>query len=233
VGTRAKATRRPAPTRPVKRRATTQPAAPPAITDRELEAAIEGVVDRFTFLTPARAVIEVRRALPTPPTRADVLRGIEALVERGVLTRTRRRRGIYRSRSAAPAPGADARLRRLENRCLFPLGASTPFEQLRTAVKARFEPVEDTGTVLAFRWLDPTRSTGPTLYLSQCPVEELAHCAKAARIIQSSIGCAVLAFDDRNAVLDEVNTLIEAQRVLLAITQRPCFLMWNGARLDP
>jgi len=150
-----------------------------------------------------------------------------------VLTRTRRRRGIYRTRPASPAPGAEEQRRRFENRCLFPLGPSTSFEQLRTAVMARFGAVEDTGTVLAFRWRNPTSSTDPTLYLGQCAVEELAHCPKAARILESSTGCAVLSFDDRNAVLDEMNTLIEAQRLLLAITQRPCFLMWNGARVDP
>jgi hypothetical protein len=44
---------------------------------------------------------------------------------------------------------------------------------------------------------------------------------------------AVLSFDDRNAVLDEANTLIEAQRVVQTITQRPFLLMWNGARVDP
>lgn len=204
-----------------------------AITDRELEAAIEGVVDRFTFLTPARAIIEVRRALPTRAASADVLRGIEALVERGVLSRSRKGRGIYRSRSASPAADAEERRRRSENRCLFPLGPSTSFEQLRTAVMARFDAVEDTGAVLAFRWRSATSATGPTLYLGQCALEELAHCAKAARILPSSTGCAVLSFDDRNAVLDEMNTLIEAQRVLLTVTQRPCFLMWNGARVDP
>jgi len=233
VRPRAKPTKRPTTAKPVKRRAATTSAVHVAITDRELEAAIEGVVDRLTFLTPARAVIEVRRALPARPTSADVLRVIEALVERGVLSRTRRGRGIHRSRSASPAPGAAERLRRFENRCLFPLGPSTSFEQLRTAVMARFDAVEDSGTVLAFRWRNAASSSGPTLYLGQCAVEELAHCAKAARILPSSTGCAVLSFDDRNAVLDEMNTLIEAQRVLLTVTQRPCFLMWNGARVDP
>jgi hypothetical protein len=204
------------------------------VTDRELEAAIEGVIDRLTFVTPARAVLEVRRALPTqPPPGPDVLRVIEALVARGVLTRSRRGRGIYRSRPPLPAAGVDDRLVRLENRCLFPLGASTPFERLQDAVKARFEIVDDTGTILAFRWPTATGAAGPTLYLGQCSIEELARSVTAARIIRSSTGCAVLSFDDRNAVLDEANTLIEAQRTVLTITQRPCFLMWNGARLDP
>jgi hypothetical protein len=130
-------------------------------------------------------------------------------------------------------PGAEDQRRRFENRCLFPFGPPTSFEQLRTAVMARFDTLEDTGTVLAFRWRSAISATDPTLHLGQCAVEELAHCARAARILHSSTGCAVLSFDDRNAVLDEVNTLIEAQRVLLAITRRPCFLMWNGARLDP
>jgi hypothetical protein len=74
---------------------------------------------------------------------------------------------------------------------------------------------------------------GPTLHLGACSLDELACVAKAARLVESSTGCAVLSFDDRNAVLDEANTLIEAQRVLLSVTQRPCFLMWNGARVDP
>lgn len=231
---RTRSSKRPRTSTSARQRAATRPATHPSVTDREIEAAIEGVVDRLTFVTPARAVLEVRRALPTePPRGADVHRVIEVLVERGVLTRSRRGRGIYRSRSPLPAPGPDAGLLRLENRCLFPLGTSTPFEQLRTAVTARFEVVEDTGTVLAFRWRTATSPAGPTLYLGQCSVEELAHSVKAARIIQSSIGCAVLSFDDRNAVLDEANTLIEAQRVIQTITQRPFFLMWNGARVDP
>jgi hypothetical protein len=234
VRPRAKSGKRPQTSKPARQRVATKPATQPAITDRAIEVAIEGVVDRFTFVTPARAVLEVRRALPTdPPRSADVHRVVEVLVERGVLTRTRRGRGIYRSRSPLPAPGPDGRLLRLENRCLFLLGTSTPFEQLRAAVKARFEVVEDTGTILAFRWRTATSPAGPTLYLGQCSVEELAHSVKAARIIQGSIGCAVLSFDDRNAVLDEANTLIEAQRVIQTITQRPFFLMWNGARVDP
>jgi hypothetical protein len=234
VTPRAKSGKPPRPSKPARQRVATGPVAHPAVTDLEIEAAIEAVIDRLTFVTPARAVLEVRRALPTePPRAADVHRVIEVLVERGVLTRTRRGRGIYRSRSPLPAPGADGRLRRLENRCLFPLGTSTPFEQLRTAVTARFEVVEDTGTILAFRWRNATSPAGPTLYLGQCSVEELASSVKATRIVQSSIGCAVLSFDDRNAVLDEANTLIEAQRVIQTITQRPCFLMWNGARVDP
>jgi hypothetical protein len=233
VKPRAKPAKRRATAKPAKPQATAKPAKPRAVTDRELEAAIEGVVDRSKFLSPARVVTEVRRALPARPTKSDVLRVVDALVERGVLARTRLRRGIYRPRTPQPTPGADERLRRLENRCLFPLGESTLFEQLRTAVTARFEVVENTATLLAFRWRNAIDSTGPTLYLGQCSVEELAHCAKAARILQSSTGCAVLSFDDRGGVLDEANTLIEAQRVILSITQRPCFLMWNGARVDP
>lgn len=215
--------------KPVQRSPRSKPAAAPAVSDREIEAAIERVIDTFRFLSPARVVTEVRRVLPVKPAKADVLRGIDALAGRGVLTR--RRHGVHRFRP--PEPGADERRRRFENRCLFPIGEPAAFEQLRTAIKARFEVSSDTGTRLAFCWRSAAGVAGPTLQLGECSLDELASFANAARTIKSSTACAVLSFDDRNAVLDEANTLIEAQRVLLAITQRPCFLMWNGARVDP
>lgn len=206
------------------------------LTDAILADVILKVVDAVKretklFARPAKIVTGVRRKLGADATKEEILRVIDALVERQALARFAGR-SLYRPKKERPTPRADARVRKHRNRCLFPLSKTTTIDDVRAAVEARFDVTQRAKKTLAFRWRTKLKRTGPTLRLEELDVEELRKLVTPKRAVANATACAVLSFDDLDEVLDEANTLIEAQATIHEVTKRPYFLVWNGNRVE-
>lgn len=95
------------------------------------------------------------------------------------------------------------------------------FERAQKAVKKRFTVKGD-----SFRW-----NGGPALRLEASTRADAVrgaypfHRRWLSKQEMQSVFC--LAFDDVNAVLDEINTLIEAQVLISKVADAPRFLAWN------
>lgn len=109
-----------------------------------------------------------------------------------------------------------------QGRVFFMATTADAFEKAKKAVAKRFDAVAPN----AFRWHD-----GPELRLESSTRAEVIRSMRAwqrrwvARQEFETFFC--LAFDDVDAVLDEINTLIEAQTLLSKATKSPRFLAWN------
>lgn len=206
------------------------------LTDATIGNAILAAVDaakknQELFMTPPKIVASVRRTLGAQTSKADILHVVDVLVERASLARFAGR-SLYRPQKQRPTPRADERVRKHRNRCLFPLSKSTTMNDIREAIAARFHVVETKKSVLTFRWRTKLKRSGPTLRLAELDVAELRRLVKPKRAVESATGCAVLSFDDLDEVLDEANSLIEAQATIHDVTKRAFFNVWNGSRVD-
>lgn len=134
-------------------------------------------------------------------------------------------------KAAEPAKKAPTRL--AKGRCYFLSSqVESLFDDVGTAIRGRFEVVSEAPGALRFRWRHKL-GCGPEFLLEPC---DLATLKRQARVQQMRSlaqdprglkGVLVLSFDDVPAVLDETNSLIEAQALIQAVARGPMFLAWN------
>jgi hypothetical protein len=114
-------------------------------------------------------------------------------------------------------------------RCFFPTATADAFAKARAAVAKRFDVVAETPTSVSFRW----GKDGPVLRLEPSDLETLKRYMRfiqrreLAELAPPCVDCVVLAFDDLDSVLDEINTLIESQHVVGGVTGGYMYLAWN------
>ena len=116
------------------------------------------------------------------------------------------------------------------NRVLFPAPKGVTLAMVRNALSGTFVELLD-GPRDALR-VGSVEPGFPGLVIRRKAAATLRELGAPALRTKAN-ACFELGFDDRAAVLFEMNTLIEVQATITRLTGLPAFNVWNGKRIDP
>lgn len=162
---------------------------------------------------------------------ADVVDALEALRtprarDRKIVTRSGRMHFVG---TVTPERAPRKRPQKV-NRVLFPAPSGVTLANVRDALSATFVELLD-GPRDALR-VGSVEPGFPGLVIRRKKAATLRE-VEAPALRAKANACFELGFDDRAAVLFEMNTLIEVQATITRLTGMPAFNVWNGKRIEP